>query len=174
VKVFFTNSFFFNFFLFFPIQASAVISSESWAWLYCVSPHVSYAKKQPFHNGYPWQYALYKNSERLNPYKQFVYPWYSVSYPTGGIVIHSKGDKEVFNSHPLIQRNVVYAIVDHEFQNIQEAKQFCEALQKKCEDDHLYRDAVGYGYSNSTWKGIRAETKNGEGVNCKSRFPKNN
>jgi hypothetical protein len=170
VKLFFLRSLFY---LFSFIQAPAALASQEWAWLYCVNSNITHAKKIMSHdNYYKWQYALYENSYLLEPYAFFVYPWYSISYPTGGIVIHSKGDKEVFNSHPLIQSNVVYTIVDHEFHNIQEAKQFCEALQKKCGEDHFYRDAVGYGYSNSTWKGIRAETKNGEGVNCKARFPR--
>lgn len=74
------------------------------------------------------------------------------------------------NSYPLKDIKQNYAVVDHVFQSMDDAKAFCNALQNKCGQDYEHLTSIGYGSRNSAWNGIRAETT-GEGVNCDSRFP---
>jgi hypothetical protein len=171
--IFFVYAFLLNFFLFFKTPAVGTVSSRNWAWLYCVNSQITYSKTvmQQNYTYYPWQYALYKTSDTMAPYVFFAYPWRSFSYPRGGFVIHSKGEKEFLDFHSHTNLHALYAVVDYEFENVQKATKFCEYLQEKCAQDYRYYNAVGYGYSNSNWKGIRAETKNGDGVNCESKFP---
>jgi hypothetical protein len=177
---FISNIFFFTLF-----SQHTSAQSSSWGWLYCVN------STKP-HSNIPgdWNYAQYQNFEELKSYANFVSPYSSWLYPTGGIALlitklythiqlikipdipkNSKNHKILpkfflFEDH-------IYAIVDHTFETIEQGKAFCQALQNKCRRDFQNMGAVGYGFPGSTWMGISAKIKTGALVYCEARFPLN-